>query len=344
MSNILDIYKVYSLEKIAALNKQSLAMQYEQCGQIIALQKQISASNSTSREILKNQIKELERQEKVRYYKNLIFNLSELSEKLEQIDDSAFYYYICSTLLTPMGYFSKECVNGLEDLQDKEYAKKVCQKIGEMQKILPSMKEEFISSNWHNYDELKTKKESHDITKRINELERDQRQIEKEIEEIQQELNGILSFFMSSSKKERCVKTISTKKNSLLNIRDEIQTLNEESTCIARLYNDAYQMVTSSRPCWEKELDEITQYLPKQSSPKQKIDPLFEKAANVIVKAQIGSTALIQRKFSLGYHRAGTIMDQLEMYGIVGKASGSKPREVLITDASSLQTLLSQLD
>ena len=72
----------------------------------------------------------------------------------------------------------------------------------------------------------------------------------------------------------------------------------------------------------------------------QHLDPLFEDAARVIALSQSGSTSLIQRKFSIGYNRAGRIMDQMEKAGIVGVASGSKPREVLIQDEMSLENLL----
>ena len=73
----------------------------------------------------------------------------------------------------------------------------------------------------------------------------------------------------------------------------------------------------------------------------QHLDPMFEDAARLIVREQSGSTALIQRKFAIGYNRAGRLMDQLEKAGIVGAAHGSKPREVLITHENSLENLLS---
>lgn len=73
------------------------------------------------------------------------------------------------------------------------------------------------------------------------------------------------------------------------------------------------------------------------------MDPLFEEAARSIVLTQQGSTSMIQRRFSIGYNRAGRLMDQLEKAGIVGAAQGSKPREVLITDENSLNSLLSSL-
>jgi len=73
------------------------------------------------------------------------------------------------------------------------------------------------------------------------------------------------------------------------------------------------------------------------------LDPMFEDAARLIVMSQSGSTSLIQRKFSIGYNRAGRLMDQLEKAGVVGVAMGSKPREVLIQDEMSLQNLISSL-
>lgn len=73
------------------------------------------------------------------------------------------------------------------------------------------------------------------------------------------------------------------------------------------------------------------------------LDPLFEDAARLIVSTQEGSTSLIQRKFAIGYNRAGRLIDQLEKAGIVGAAFGSRPREVFITDETSLENLLNQL-
>lgn len=74
-----------------------------------------------------------------------------------------------------------------------------------------------------------------------------------------------------------------------------------------------------------------------------KRDSMFEEAARIIVINQQGSTSLIQRKFSIGYNRAGRIMDQLEAAGIVGPYQGSKARDVLIPDEISLDRLLETL-
>jgi DNA segregation ATPase FtsK/SpoIIIE, S-DNA-T family len=74
-----------------------------------------------------------------------------------------------------------------------------------------------------------------------------------------------------------------------------------------------------------------------------KRDSLFEEAAHLIVANQQGSTSLIQRKFSIGYNRAGRIVDQLEVAGIIGPFEGSKARQVLVVDSFHLEQILKHL-
>ena len=114
------------------------------------------------------------------------------------------------------------------------------------------------------------------------------------------------------------------------------------------------------------EVEKINEYIAEQPGPKhplelpeplsdessagggdsvdvRSLDPLFEEAARHIILTQQGSTSMVQRRFSIGYNRAGRLMDQLERAGIVGAAMGSKPREVLISDEVSLDNLLATL-
>jgi len=74
-----------------------------------------------------------------------------------------------------------------------------------------------------------------------------------------------------------------------------------------------------------------------------KRDDKFEEAARLVVNHQQGSTSLIQRKLSLGYNRAGRIVDQLEVAGILGPFEGSKARKVLVQDEFTLEQILSNL-
>jgi len=73
-------------------------------------------------------------------------------------------------------------------------------------------------------------------------------------------------------------------------------------------------------------------------------DSLFEEAAQIIVTHQQGSASLLQRKLKIGYNRAGRIVDQMEILGMLGQSRGSKPREVLIPDLVALDQFLSNLD
>ena len=73
------------------------------------------------------------------------------------------------------------------------------------------------------------------------------------------------------------------------------------------------------------------------------LDSMFDEAAEMVVATGQGSTSMIQRKFSIGYNRAGRIMDQLEAVGIVGPYSGSKARAVLVSSDSELFQILEDL-
>jgi S-DNA-T family DNA segregation ATPase FtsK/SpoIIIE len=76
----------------------------------------------------------------------------------------------------------------------------------------------------------------------------------------------------------------------------------------------------------------------------RKRDPMFDEAARLVVQHQQGSTSLIQRKLSIGYNRAGRIIDQLEAAGIVGPFEGSKARDVLCVDIIALEQILKRLE
>lgn len=99
----------------------------------------------------------------------------------------------------------------------------------------------------------------------------------------------------------------------------------------------------------EHEVKKLIEYLKTQPRPEEEItfepkeqkggasindydDELLPEAAAVIVRSETASVSMLQRHFKIGYARAGRLIDLLEKYGIVGKYSGSKPREVLVTE------------
>ena len=73
------------------------------------------------------------------------------------------------------------------------------------------------------------------------------------------------------------------------------------------------------------------------------LDDMLDEAARLVVQNQHGSTSMIQRRLKLGYNRAGRIMDQLELLGVVGAGEGSKPREVLVSSEVELNRILDRI-
>jgi S-DNA-T family DNA segregation ATPase FtsK/SpoIIIE len=72
----------------------------------------------------------------------------------------------------------------------------------------------------------------------------------------------------------------------------------------------------------------------------KEVDAMFEQCARLVVTSGSGSTSMLQRRFNLGYNRAGRIMDQLEAAGIVGPGTGGKPRDVMVHTEAELEDVL----
>lgn len=94
---------------------------------------------------------------------------------------------------------------------------------------------------------------------------------------------------------------------------------------------------------------ELPEYVPEggEAAPGsvdlKRLDPMFAEVARYVVQKQQGSTSVLQRKFQIGYNRAGKLSDQLEAAGIVGPNKGSKGRDVLVQDENTLEQILQSI-
>lgn len=125
LDRLLNIYQAYTITKISTYNKQMLIAHYAQCEKIGELQQQIKVANSVSRNILKNQLKEIELREEQKFYKGLAFNMNEVYEKISSITDTNLQTFYSNLLLSKILENLKECQDNLDEINDKEYCKKL---------------------------------------------------------------------------------------------------------------------------------------------------------------------------------------------------------------------------
>ena len=180
-NTLLRIYQTYSLEKISALSKQSLAAQYAQNEQLVQLNKELAANNAVANKILKNQIQEIERQEKGRFYKNMIFNLKLATDKIENQPLINFRLFLSSLFLKPIEAYAKESITNLEEIKDKEYAQQIIDRVKSISSSNQSYQEEYDKSAWSSYFSAKEAYENYQDLAAINNKK-------KEIEKIKEEV------------------------------------------------------------------------------------------------------------------------------------------------------------
>jgi two-component sensor histidine kinase len=180
-NTLLRIYQTYSLEKISALSKQSLAAQYAQNEQLVQLNKELAANNAVANKILKNQIQEIERQEKGRFYKNMIFNLKMATDKIENQPLINFRLFLSSLFLKPIEAYAKESITNLEEINDKEYAQQIIDRVKSISSSNQSYQEEYDKSVWSSYFSAKEAYENYQDLAAINNKK-------KEIEKIKEEV------------------------------------------------------------------------------------------------------------------------------------------------------------
>lgn len=136
---------------------------------------------------------------------------------------------------------------------------------------------------------------------------------------------GIFNFLFLSKQKKRTFEINSISNSELSDSKNEDKSNRKE--------------VIS-----KDEIDKLIQQIAKGEFTNrdaiQERDPLFVDAAKLVVLNQMGSTSLIQRRMKLGFNRAGQIMDQLELAGIIGPNQGCKAREVIIKSEYELEIFL----
>ena len=154
---IIALYQTYSLAKISELSRQSLIAQYAQCEQLERLRSEVALNTAETNQLFKNQIKELERQEKVRYYKNLVFNLRQALAKMKEPDNANVRVFLASLFVEPVKALAEESIRGLEDIQDKEYAQSIIDEASSLAGSLKPFEKAYDGSCWERYlDAYKT--------------------------------------------------------------------------------------------------------------------------------------------------------------------------------------------
>ena len=176
IDRFLLIHQSYSLEKISELNKKSLVAQYAQNEQMRKIKAEIGISNENTSKILKNQIKELERQEKVRFYKHLAFLLNDFVTRIENETDVYYKHFLTDVFYSPINFSVSDLIQNLEDIQDKEYVKSFGLHINSLHTNIDQECADYKSSKWSRLYELSAKLNE---SLSSNELKENEREIIK---------------------------------------------------------------------------------------------------------------------------------------------------------------------
>lgn len=417
-NSLLNIYQSYTLTKVSELNKQSLVAIYAQNEQLNKLNQELARANRTTEQILRNQIKEIELQEKRRFYKNMTFNLSQSMNLLENEENVNFRIFASGLFLSPIRDMAKDAVQELEEIADKEYAQNIVKRANSLFDNDKTLYDGYKITPWAKFLSVKSqlseiihknKKEIRLLTTKIEQAKKDHEKIIAKKNKIKTKdtvtdkdmktgcigcsittivililfiigtycthdygltKGGVIlliivclisgAYYYYGEKKgwdkftedkdsKKTTKKIEMEENTLEledkieSLSDELTNLQQEETKITTQYNELLQEITADCPKWESKLSEIAEFIPHKEKIKlEDLDPLLTEAAKLIVKRRDASTSLIQRKFAIGYNRAGRIMNQLESLGIVGPDKGSKPRELLCESEEDLLEVLNQ--
>jgi hypothetical protein len=412
---LFNIYQSYTLTKVSELNKHSLVALYAQNEQLSKLNQELARANRTTEQILRNQIKEIEQQERRCYFKNMTFNLSQAMTLLEKEENVNFRIFASNLLLSPIRDMAKNAVQELEEIADKEYAQNIVIRANTLSDNDKTYYDSYKETPWVSFLSAKTELSDFILKnrKKVKQLTSNLEEARKNYKEIVEKNNkkkdknpvtakdakkgcvgcsltiivflllfiigtyytqdynltkgGVIFllivclisgayYFYGEKKgwdkytdsKEDIKRTTEKQENEEKDQEEKIETLSneltnlqQEETRLTTQYNNLVQEITADCPKWERKLSEIADYIPHEDKRKiENKDPLLFEAAKLIVKKQDASTSLIQRKFSIGYNRAGRIMDQLEILGVVGPTKGLQSRDLYCESEEELSEML----
>lgn len=149
VDRILQVHQSVNLAAIRDQNKYMLGVQAEQCGQIMQLRKQIDASNDMTRQILKNQLKAIQHQENLKYYKNLVYNMKEAVNAINKTEDSAFRFFLNMLFHDGLKLQLQEAKENLEEISDKVFCSEIENELEANEEQISSAKEKYLESTFH---------------------------------------------------------------------------------------------------------------------------------------------------------------------------------------------------
>lgn len=376
MSNLdksISIYQGYSLAKISALNKKSLAMQYAQCEKIEKLEKSLSrelqAVNRVNQKILDSQLKELKYQETIRFYHVIAHNAKEAIEIIDSQNDFIFKSFLIQVYAKPLGLLLQDAKSHLDEFNDLEFCSTWIKKLDNCSDTIQSFESQFLDSNYYRYlsEQESYFREKQDLEKQNKDIQIAIVQV-KPYEEVKKlSLSEyrirdflvvtialvtssliiplvllVLYFYKRKTYTQYVLEIDKLNADNLEKYNENLKNLSQEGQNVAQTILDleathpyiiAKEAIVSQNPNFEKTISQIDNFIPKENNNTVKAvkkDPLLEEAGRLIISSGTASTSLLQRKYQIGFNRAGKIMNQLESIGVVGSANGSRPRNILV--------------
>lgn len=171
-NTLFNIYQSYTLTKVSELNKQTLVALYAQNEQLNKLNEELARSNRATEQILRNQIKEIEIQEKNRYFKSMTFNLSQAMTLLENEENVNFRIFASNLFLSPIRDLAKNAIQELDEIPDKEYAQNIVKRTQTLSANTDNNIGSYKESPWAHLLPTKSKIDS-DISIKIRDKKRE---------------------------------------------------------------------------------------------------------------------------------------------------------------------------